>query len=166
MPVAGAIAERARGILPVTWDALAADQRYGDGLLQSAVSLVKENVFGVVVAPDAEAAYKLIVIDYAAKLVVLELIPAGVDFWMNEPMSESATGTNENHTFVDRAGTLRELGRDLLIETRRIGPDIAVLVGFRRVSSKSVPKLSTMDDEFLTPSHQEFPRPYSATERS
>lgn len=162
MPVSGAIADRARAILPVTWDALSGDPRYGDGSLQTSIDTVKDSVFGEVVAPTAEAAYPLMAIDYAAKLVALELIPAGIDFWMNEPTSESATGTNENHTFDLRAARLAELRNILLQQTRGMAMDVANLIGYGRTTT-NYPRNSAQNDEFLTPSPQEFPRPYSAT---
>lgn len=167
MAVEGAIAERTRGILPVTWDALQRDtSRYGDGLLRSTIDTVKERVFGTVSAPATEATYPLIVIDYVAKLAALELITPGIDFWMNEPVSESATGTDENHAFVDRAEALRELRKSLLDETRRLAPEVGPLIGYTRLSNAPRPAINTLDDEFLTPSPQEFPRPFARTARS
>jgi len=165
--VAGVIAERTRGILPVTWDALSSDsQRFGEGLLRTTIDTVKERVTGQNVLPAMESAYPLLVIDYLAKLVALELINPGIDFWMSEPLSESASGTNENHTFTDRAEALRLLRGDLLDETRRLYPEVAPLIAYKRISLAPRPRLNTIDDELLTPSPQEFPRPYRATERS
>ena len=163
MSVTGAIADRARGILPVTWDALSQDSRFGDGPLQTAVDIVKESVFGTVIAPLAESSYPLLVIDYAAKLVALQLIPSGMDYWMGQEISVSATGTNENTTYESRLATLRELREELLRETRDLQADVEALVGFRRPRSKSLPLNSAMNDDFLTPAPQEFPRPYQAT---
>lgn len=167
MPLEGAIAERTRAVLPVTWDALVADPRFGDGLLQTAIDYAKENVTGEVVAPaDESDTYPLIVIDYIAKMAALEIIPPGIDFWMNEAIAESATGTNEVHSFEARAEILRETRKDLLEETRRRAGEIAEVLGYRRTRTTGVPLSSTIDDEFLTPSPQEFPRPYAASDRS
>lgn len=162
MPVAGAIAERVQGILPVTWDALTRDPRYGDGLMRQTIDYVKDSVFGEVVAPEAESVYPMLTIDYAAKLAALEIIPAGIDFWMNEPISESATGTNENHSFTDRAAALRQLRADLLEQTRLLAPDIQGLLGYRRVSGRAVPLMDTIDTPLLTPDPTTFPRPFAA----
>lgn len=166
MSLEGAIAERTRGIIPVTWDALMRDPRFGDGLLQTAIDTAKENVTGETVTPNGEANYPLIVIDFIAKVAALEIISPGIDFWMNEPISESASGTNENHTFPDRAKTLQELRRVLLEETRAKADEIAEVLGYRRSRARGVPRSNTLDDEFLTPSHQEFPRLYAPTSRS
>lgn len=164
MPIEGAIAERARGILPVTWDALAGDSRYGDALLQSVVDTVKEWVFGEVVAPEAET-YPLIVIDYAAKLIAIELTVPGVDFWMNQSESVTTTGTDETESFTDRAEKLRELRKDLLEATRDIADEVGALIPIRRRRT-GAPLSNTLEEPFLTPSPFEFPRPYAATERS
>lgn len=152
-------------ILPVTWHALSQDTRYGDGFLGDVIDLVKEMVFGEVISTDEENTYALVIIDYAAKLAAIELCTPGIDFWMNEPVSESATGTNENHTFIDRAKQLSELRKTLIEDTRRMAGDVAALLGFRRFSPRR-PLLNTMNDELLTPSPQEFPRPYVATDFS
>ena len=129
MTLEGAIAERTRGILPVTWDALSKDDRYGDGLLQTAIDTAKAWVTDEVVPPDEEEdTYPVTVIDYIAKIAALEMIPPGIDFWMNEPISETATGTDEVHTFTDRAETLRKLGEELLEGTRDKADEIAALL--------------------------------------
>jgi hypothetical protein len=169
VPVAGAIAERSRRVIPVTWDALSVDGRYGDGLLQDTVDLVKENLFGSVINPGIEDTYPLRLLDYAGKLVALELITPGIDLWMNMPTSENAS--DENRTWVDRAEKLRQLRDELLAETRRLAPEmetlIAALTGFRPTRrAVTAPGLSTIDDELLTPSPQEFSRPYARTARS
>lgn len=165
MAVAGVVAERIAGILPVTWDALSKDTRYGETRLRQTIDYVKYIVLGKVVAPTAEAAQPLTVVDYIAKVTAIELCTAGIDFWMNEPVSESATGTNEQHAFVDRVAALEKQRARLVEETRRLAPEIADLVDFRAFSPRR-PLSSTIDDEFLTPSPQEFPRPFQTTDRS
>lgn len=166
MPVEGAIADRVRGILPVSWDMLSKDARYGDALLRTVIDTVKETVFGVVSATGFEATYPLMVIDYVAKLVALELINPAIDAWRAEPITVSATGTNENTTYSDPVEALRQLREDLLDETRRIWPTVKSLINFSRVSNGPRPRMNTINDELLTPSPQEFPRPYRVTDRS
>src|SRR4051812_7734572 len=102
MAVDGVIAERARAVLPVTWDALSRDSRFGDGLITTALNTVKERTLGSVITPTLEGTLPLIVIDYVAKLVALELITPGIDYWHREgPMTIATTGTNETETYVD-----------------------------------------------------------------
>lgn len=166
MAVVGAIADRVRGILPVTWDALSKDARFGDGLLRTVIDTKKEEIFGSVVAVSAESTYPLIVINYVAKLVVIELIPPGIDLWRSQPIVVSATGTNENTTYSDATVALQQLREDLLAETRKEWDLVRPLIDFSRLSSAPRPLMNTIDDEFLTPSPQEFPRPYRVTDRS
>lgn len=164
MAIEGVIAERTRAILPVTWDALERDPRYGDDLLIALMEDIKEEVFGKQPNETELEAYPLIVINFVAKTVAIEIIPAAVDFWMNEPVSESATGTNESHTFDLRAQRLLDLRKELLLETRAKWGEVAAILGVTPHHSNS-PRaaISTLNDEFLTPSPQEFPRPYTTT---
>lgn len=166
MAVDGAIAERTRGILPVTWDMLSQDARYGESLLRTTIDTVKEEIFGVVTVPSLEATLPLIVIDYAAKRVALQLITPGIDAWRDSPIVVTTTGTNENTTYSDPVEALRLLRENLLAETKLAWPMVQPLIDFRRVSGARVPVLNTIDDELLTPSPQEFGRPYRVTDRS
>jgi hypothetical protein len=166
MPVVGAIAERVAGILPVTWDALERDSRYGDALLRTAIDTMKMRVFGTNVTPLAESAYPMIVVDYVAKLVAIDLCNPGIDFWMSEVTSTSATGTNEVVTWVDRANQLSQLRKDLLEETRLMKPEVDPLIGFTPVTRTPRMAINTLDEDFVTPSPFEFPRPYRVTDRT
>lgn len=166
MPAGDVIAERTRGVIPITWDALLNDARFGDDLLYGAIQLVEETLFGEMLDEAEEQDLPYRVIDFAAKLTAIELINPGIDFWMNQPLNESATGTNEVHVFTERVDKLLKLREQLLIETRRLAPEIEQLIdtllGFRR-APKAVPGLTSINDELLTPSPREFPRPFIRT---
>ena len=164
MPLPGDIAERTRGILPVTWDALESDSRYGDTLLATALEIARETVLGKQSTEAEEDLLPRIVVDYVAKIAVIEIIPAGIDYWMSETLSVVTTGTNETETYTDRAAMLRELRNDLLAETRAKADDIAGLVSYWPANSVAPrPAMNTIDDVLLTPSPQEFPRPFTQT---
>lgn len=159
----GAIAERVQGIVPVTWSAISTDNRgFGDALLQGAIDTAKENVTGVVIDPGLEENYSLIVIDFIAKVAVLDLIPGAIDFWMDQPIAVGITGTNESKSWESRVSALEDLRTQLLAETRAKFDEIAAIVGFRRTDRRR-PLISTLDDPLLTPSPLEFPRPYRVT---
>jgi hypothetical protein len=159
----GAIAERVQGIIPVTWNAISTDNRgFGDALLQGAIDTAKENVTGVVLPTNLEINYALVVIDYIAKVAVLELIPGAIDFWMDQPIAVGITGTNESKSWESRISALEKLREQLQIETRAKFDEIAAIVGFRRTDRRR-PLISTMDDPLITPSPLEFPRPYRIT---
>src|SRR5947199_10804644 len=118
MPLPGDIAERTRGLLPVTWDALENDARYGDALLAAVLEIARETVLGKQSTEAEEDAMPRIVVDYVAKVAAIEIIPAGIDYWMSETVAVVTTGTNESETYTDRAAMLRLLRSDLLAETR------------------------------------------------
>lgn len=167
MAVEGVIAARTQALLTTTWDALVSDPKgTGEGPLATAIDIAKEDVLGIIPSPVAEAQYPLIVIDYVAKMAVLQIIPIAIDYWMSQSITETVQTPSEVTTYTDRAEMLRKLRDDLLAETRSNAADIAVLVGFRRRRGRSVPAVNTMADPLLTPDPQEFPRPYIATTRS
>lgn len=129
MAVAGKIAASAQGELPLTWKALAnADSGYGEPFLINKVELIKTRLFGQIIATAVEDALDRRVIDYAGKLVALELINPGIDYWSKQPLSIGATGRNENKGYKDRSQDLRELGANLLEQTRLVFPDIEALL--------------------------------------
>jgi hypothetical protein len=164
MPLPGDIAERTRGLLPVTWDALEGDERYGLGLLAAALEIAREASMGVQSSEAEEDTLPRIVVDYVAKLAAIEIIPAGIDYWMSQTISVVTTGTNESETYTDRAAMLRELRNDLLAETRAKADDMAKLIGYWPPSTMVArPALNTASDLLLTPSPQEFPRPFTQT---
>ncbi len=163
MAVDGVIAERTRGIIPVTWDALMGDSRYGEAPLQAAIDTAKEMVTGEVVSSGAEPSYSLFVIDFIARVGALNLIPAGIDFWMSTPINTGTSGTVENVSFTDRAAALRQLGEDLARYVREHEDEVNTALGFVRAKSSSIPRINTLLDDFITPSHQEFGRPYTTT---
>lgn len=161
MPITGEIADRTKAIMPITWDALSKDSRYGEDLLQATIDTVKERIFGE--TPPAENAMALVVIDYTSKLVALELINPGIDFWMSQPISASATGTAEDVTFPSRTAELRNLRTYLVAEIKKLEPEVIPLIDYNRLSRAPRASSNTQNDPFLTPSPQEFPRPFGST---
>jgi len=167
MPLPGDIAERTRGVIPVTWDALEGDGRYGDALLSAALEIAREAVLGRQYSEAEEETLPRVVIDYVAKVAAIEIIPAGIDYWMSESLSVTTTGTNETETYTDRAAMLRGLRNDLLAETRAKAEQIAGLVSYWPTASMPPrPRMNTQSDLLLTPSPQEFPRPFTQTQFS
>ena len=167
MAVAGAIADAARGQIPVTWDMLSTSRKFGDALLRSAIDGVKEEILGEVGTPESEDDLPLSVIRYLGKLTALDLITPGIDAWRaDSPTTVVTTGTNEQATYSDPVQGLLEVRKLLIEQTRKDWELVAPLINFRRIRSGPRPAINTLNDEFLTPSPQEFPRPYRVTERS
>jgi hypothetical protein len=51
MAVTGEIAEEVRATLPVSWDALIEDARYGESFFQRRIDQTKKSVFGEILDP-------------------------------------------------------------------------------------------------------------------
>lgn len=165
MPVVGAIADRIQALIPVTWDALISDARVGGGSLQSAIDLAKESTTGQIIDPTQEQNYPYIAVDYMAKLATIEICTTAADYWMNQATNVSSTGTNESETYIDRAAEIGKLKADLVAETREKYTQVATLIGFWNNNGRAVPQLSSanINPFHLTPSPEEFPRPYRQT---
>ena len=166
MAVTGAIAERVRGILPTSYDMLIQSAKFGEAPMQSVINTVKLRTFGSVLPAGAEGNYPLTVIDYVAKLIALELITPAIDAWRAEPYIVGTTGTNEQLTYSEATTALGELRKALLEQTRRDWPLVAPLITYRAFNGGPRPAINTINDEFLTPSPQEFQRPYRITDFS
>lgn len=152
------IAWFAQGELPVTWDALSRDARFGEDRLLAKVSLVKEDLFGEDLPVDDELIrYSRRVRAYAGKLVAIEVITAAIDFWMDMGIQVTVDSPRETKQYESRIRTLQQQKKDLIAETRRVGPLIAEDITYVRATTIGVPGLSTIDDDLLTPSPQNFP---------
>lgn len=112
----GAIYRAARSIIPITWDALESSDKYGDSLLQERIEAVKLNLFASPVAVEDEIDYDVRVIEFAAKLVAIQVIPAGVDYWGAQFQSVVAQGTQESVSYPDRIAALWKIYERLQIQ--------------------------------------------------
>ena len=166
MAVAGEIANKARERIPVTWDVLASDDRYGDSFLQGRVDSVKQRLFQVIVDPVNElSTYGLLTVDYAGIQVALSVIPAGADYWASQSIQHSAVGKNEQKTFLDRVDKLWELHDRLVKDAANLLPDVELTlpIGVLKGRPKSVMTASDAidsDDTFVTHNPFEFERPF------
>lgn len=107
MAVESPIALSARGYLPQTWDALANSTYYGESLLDLKLKYIKFALFATVVSTSQEEDYyNPLVIEFAAKALAITIIPAGADYYSNQLISLTSTGTNETKTYPDRIAGL------------------------------------------------------------
>jgi hypothetical protein len=117
-------------------------------------------LFGTVLAPEIQTALDILVIDYAGKLVALELINPGIDYWGKQPLTIGATGRNENKGYKDRASDLVALRQSLLTQTRQMWPEVEELLPARRIRRvANVPRVAQITGAH-TPSPYDFERPY------
>lgn len=102
----GAIWRAARALAPIAWDNLRGYPEYGDPELQRVIELAKLRVLpnGTVVTPDDEQTLDPRVIDYIAKVVLVDnVLEAAIDYWTNVIVSQSAQGNSaEVKTYPDR----------------------------------------------------------------
>jgi hypothetical protein len=151
----GEIAYQASQLMPVTWTALSRDKRYGDRMLRTRTDYVKYKLFATVSVPTAEATfYNPLVLDYVAKEVALQVIPAGIDYWMEQHISVQTTGTHEAVTYPDRINALEKLQEWLLREVRDLRPQLDGVFTPRKRGR--LPGVSNDDVGVITPNPQDF----------
>lgn len=161
MAIEGKIAEYAKGELPQTWSALAGTPTFGEPSIELKILSVCTKLFGEPVSVAVQDALDQRVLDYAGKLVALELITPGIDYWSKQPLSIGATGRNENKGYLDRARDLRELRAYLLEQTRIMWPEVEALLPRRRVNRvANVPRVRDVAVAH-TPNPYDFDKPFA-----
>jgi hypothetical protein len=150
----GAIYRASRSILPITWDALERTDKYGDALLQERVEAVKLNLFGEAISVDDESTYDIRIVEFAAKLVAIQVIPAGVDYWGSQQQSFVAQGTQETASYPDRIAALWKIYERLQIQIAQDRPIIDEILDVSTLGRAitDVPDVSGgIEEGFLTP---------------
>ena len=156
----GAIADRAKAYIPLTWDMLTTDQRYGPTLLQGRVERAKYEVLGSS-APieSAEITLPENQIEHIAKRAVVKIIPAAIEFWINQPITKNTTGTSEVVSYESRVQALRSLYAQLTSEIAVEEPIVTPILqtgGFPAVSDGQ-------NDILVSQNPHDFPPAYSGT---
>jgi hypothetical protein len=158
MAVSGAIATRARSNLPTTWDRL---DTFDTEMMQTLIDDVKYQLFGTVVTPNAEATtYTSLVLEYAGKLVAIAVIPAAVDYWMNQPTSITATGTEEVESYPDRIAALWKLQEQLIAQAKALEADVNEETDIIVRAKLGAPLVSDAGVELVTSNPSDFPRAF------
>ena len=155
----GAIARAARREIPVAWDMLAKLPGYGDIELQEKVETVKLFVLGSSVAVADEANLDRRVIDYLGKSVAIEVIPAAIDFWSNQIVSQTARGSDEVQTYPDRIKALEDKLVYLTQAKERMRLRIEDLLGFATERLLSAPAVDNQRP-LVTPGLETVPAPF------
>ena len=158
MAVTGGIADWAKGELPAEWDALCTT--YGDPFLQRKINSVMMQIFANILDTDEQEDLDVRVLDYAGKLVALELINPGISYWSKQAISVGARGQNETKAYKDRAEDLRELRKELIAATRAMMPEVTVLLPNRRISRIPVGPRVRQVLGAITPDPDSFERPF------
>jgi hypothetical protein len=98
----GRVYRLARLKIPVAWDALKRYPDYGDVGLTTLIQLNEVRVLGLPLTIAEENGLDARVANYIAHLAAVEAIPAAIDYWTNQIVSQTARGADEVHTFPDR----------------------------------------------------------------
>lgn len=150
--VTGEIADQARQLMPETWDALSRSEKYGDRMLKTRTDYVKYKLFATIVSATIESTvYNPMILDYVAKEVALQIIPAGIDFWMNA--KTSVESERETITYPDRLKSLEKLNEWLILEVAKLRQDLNDQFVVRHKGN--FPKVGNALD-LITPNPQEF----------
>ena len=127
--MAATIADKASRFLPETWDKLKSSSLYGNTGLTDTVTTVKDRVLGSnAPASSAEDTLPLIVQDYIAKLVALEVIPAGIDLWGRQIKSQTLETSGDTMSYGDPIAGLEKTRDYLVLETRRMRPEVEAVI--------------------------------------
>jgi hypothetical protein len=171
MSAAGAISDRVRDIIPYTWTALLGETaRYGPEALQRRIDLVKSQLFGTGAGykiEDDEDQYPPAVAEYLAKLATLQIIPAGIELWMNKHTSVSTPGHAgaESANYPDRVQALKDLRDRLLIDAQNEGEALKdILDDLGRTPLRTglpSPIVNTSHLDEVAPDPQTFGSPYA-----
>ncbi len=156
----GAIADRVKAYIPITWDGLSTDSRYGLTVLQGRVDRAKYEVLGVAAPLDsAEAGLPEDQIEHIAKRAVVKIIPAGIEFWADKPITKNTTGTAEVVSYESRIQSLRALYAQLLQEIAIEEPIVTPIL-----QTTGFPAVSDGENDILVSENPHvFPPAYTRT---
>jgi len=129
------ITQNARDELPETWDALLEADSFGEEALERRYNLVMYMTLGELLDDAAIAAISPILAAYLGKVMALDLIIPGIDFWSKQALAHSA-GERETKAYKDRAEDLAKL-RDMIFK------DVAKLKSFVEDELPMVPRRAT-----------------------
>lgn len=153
----GAVYRAAMSYLPSTWLALEQSPTYGDSMLQEKIEYVKYKILGESVAVADEASLDIRVLNYIAKNVVVQVIPAAVDYWLDQKIKvqlETGGASQEIYHYEERTERLLDLLDKLLKDIDNDTSDIEDLLG--KYNTRSVGSTAAyaegQDEGFVTPS--------------
>lgn len=104
-PVVDGIAQ----YMPVTFDVLRTDDRFGDRFLQRYADRAKREMFGYVDPPDYENQYDPQLIDYLAKVAAKHLILPAKDYWARQFRTRTTQSPVETSSYPDMLAALDQL---------------------------------------------------------
>lgn len=161
----GRIADTAQTEIPVIWDALKNDTRVGDTTLAARETYITNLIFGSDLTTTQQDALSVLVNEYAAKALAIELVDVSIDFWMVQSQVSTTRQPYEIENYGDFLEYLKAKKADLLLDLLKLEPLVAPEIPTVLIKqSGSAPLLSSIDDELLTPNPQDFERIYAEPE--
>lgn len=161
----GPIAWRARSEIPATWNALALASQYGEVSINQRLDYIKYSLFGTSCDQTAEANfYNPVQLLLAGKMLALEIIPAGADYWADQAIgySASARSSSENVSYPDRIASLWRVHARLLVESEKLKLQLGTSgsSGVKPTKRMVSPKVNTQAP-FRTANPETYPRQYT-----
>lgn len=154
------VARLVQSLIPATWDALAKQDYYGVALLNERIQIAKYTALPVAMAEADESTYSPLMRDYIATLSAIEIIPAGIEYWMQQKISISSTGTSEVATYPDRQLALL---RGILPTLTRKAAALAAnpgIVGSANISTGGPAVSGNDNDDLVTADPYQFPEAF------
>ena len=105
----GPIVESISQYLPITFDVLRTDERFGDRFLQRYADRAKRETLGFVDTPDVEEQYDPQLIDYLAKLAAKHLILPAKDYWGRQWRTRTTQSPVEIASYPDMIAALDQV---------------------------------------------------------
>ena len=121
---------------------------YDLAMLQDLADYVKFRLFGTAVAASLEATlYDPLLTNFIGKLTTMQFIPAAVDFWGDQTIQESLSGTNESTSYPDRRDGLWKVFEDLKEQVAAEYDELAGDYGFIfRGGASALPRVTYGDN--------------------
>jgi len=121
----GAVTNIVKQYVPASYRAMVgvSNPYYGATELQALADYVKYRLFATsIVESDEATVLNPVKLRLAGILTTLNFIPAAIDYWGDQLISETTTGTNENVTWPDRREGLWQLFDKLAKEAEILAP--------------------------------------------
>jgi hypothetical protein len=145
--------------MPITFQALRADEAFGDRYLQKFADRAKRETLGYVDPPDVEETYDPQLIDYLSKLAAKRLCTPARDYWGRQWRTRTAQSPVEVASYPDMLAAIDKLEYKLecelpedLRQLRHYLPGLPVAVSrFVPISSLDGIDRSTIDPTYTRP---------------
>ncbi len=110
----GVVVDGMTEFLSVTVENMRHDPSFGDRFLQRVADRAKRDTMGVVVTPDAEAAYDPALVQYLSMRAAILLVPSAKEWWGRQYKTLTSQGPVEIASYPDMIATLDRVRLDLM----------------------------------------------------